>query len=70
MAKRKRRRKADVRVFFHDEVPQIGSGWRGVTIKQVGYKWAHLTETGTETNFRLPISKWNEMVAGSNRRMK
>lgn len=56
-------------MFFHDEVPAVGSGWRGVTIRKEGHKWAHLTETGTQTNFRLPLEKWQEMRKQSERRL-
>lgn len=72
MTARRRRKykgpKSDIRVFLHDEVPAIGSGWRGITIRKEGRLWAHLTETSTATNFKLPIAKWREIAKSSLRR--
>jgi hypothetical protein len=32
-----------VKIYFEDECPRIGSGWRTVTVRE-GRKWAYLTD--------------------------
>ncbi len=60
---RKRRPKADCRIYFGDEAPAIGCGWRGVTIRKLGRKWAHIMETATGTRARLRLEVWERLFA-------
>lgn len=40
-------------IYFEDECPRIGSGWRVVDVRE-GDKWAHLsTETGRKARITL-----------------
>ncbi len=58
---RKRRRKLPpncYRVYFHDEAPSIGCGWRMVQLESIGRKWAKIREVATGTPVRLPARVW------------
>jgi hypothetical protein len=59
--KRKRRKKADCRVWFQDEAPTIGNGLRGVTVVKIGRKWVRIQETSTGRAARLPLRVWEEL---------
>ena len=48
------------RVFFEDEAPRIGSGWRWVTYK-IGRKWVRFTSIGDGGKARLPIKMLDTM---------
>ena len=52
------------RVFFEDEAPRIGSGWRSVHIK-VGHKWVFFTDTVTKARVRKPIKEATAIILGS-----
>lgn len=42
-------------IYFQDECPKIGAGWRVVNIRE-GDKWAHLsTETGRKQRITLDL---------------
>ena len=56
-------------VFFGDEVKAVGNGFRGITVKQLGRKWAHLQETASGLNFRLPLQRWLDLERTSTKRM-
>jgi len=43
------------RIYFEDEAPRIGMGWRTVAVK-VGRKWLHLTCAASGRTQRLPVS--------------
>ena len=62
-------KKPDHYVFLQDEVKGLGTGFRGVTERLIGRKWAWLTETATETNFKLPVAMWEMLLAKSQRRL-
>lgn len=53
-----------MRLFFEDECPRIGSGWRTVVVK-LGYKWAFFTDVATHTRTRLPVKEAEEIIRGS-----
>lgn len=57
----RKRTRSDLRVFLQDEAPRVGCGWRGVKIRKVGPKWAHLVETATGTGFKVPRRVWDSM---------
>lgn len=50
-----------MRVYLHDEAPRVGTGWRGVKIKTIGRKWAHLVETSSDIGFKVPVRVWESM---------
>ena len=58
---RKRKPRSDLRVFLYDEAPRVGTGWRGIKIKTVGRKWAHLEETVSGIGFKVPVTIWERM---------
>ena len=62
-------KKPDHYVFMQDEVKGIGTGFRGITERLVGRKWAWLTETATGDNFKLPVAKYTEIVSRSGKRL-
>lgn len=45
-----------VEIYFHDEAPKIGCGWRRCNI-EVGRKWVRITERATGARVRLPKSR-------------
>lgn len=57
----KRRPKSTHRLWLGDELPNIGSGWRGVTVTKVGHKWVTLYETATGFRARMTVTMWNSM---------
>lgn len=58
----KRKKKSDLRLYLYDEVPRVGSGWRGVQVVKIGRVWARLRETSTEIPFKIPVKLYNEVV--------
>jgi len=46
------------RAYF--DHPAIGCGWRGVAVLKTGYKWVHLREISTGTNFKLSVEDWED----------
>lgn len=58
---RRRKPRSDMRVYLHDEAPRVGTGWRGVKIKTIGRKWAHLVETSSDIGFKVPVRVWESM---------
>jgi hypothetical protein len=53
------------RIYFQDECPRIGSGWRVVDVWE-GEKWAHLaTDTGRRSRIRL--EELDRLEAGTER---
>lgn len=55
---------ATVRIFFEDEAPRIGSGWRTVHVR-VGRKWVFFTDTVTKARVRKPLSEATPIILGS-----
>lgn len=53
-----------MRIFFEDEAPRIGSGWRKVYVK-IGRKWVHFTDTVTEARVRKPLREALPIILGS-----
>ncbi len=51
------------RVFFHDEAPKIGSGWRRVLVISVGPKWAKIKGYYSPRATRLKRSVWDQIVS-------
>jgi len=45
-------------IYFKDEAPRIGSGWRKVTVKK-GRKWVHLF--GKDAKKKLLMRQWKVM---------
>lgn len=47
-------------VYFQDECPRLGAGWRMVLVK-VGYKWVRLTDAlGRRTKIKRGV--WEHIV--------
>jgi hypothetical protein len=61
MAKRSRKKRSDLRVYLYDEVPRVGTGWRGVQLVKRGRVWVHLKETATGIAFKLPVGIFARM---------
>lgn len=53
-----------MRLFFEDEAPRIGSGWRTVEVK-VGRKWVFFTDTSNGNRVRLPVTEALPIITGS-----
>lgn len=53
--------KASHRVYFMDECPVIGCGWRGILLRKLGWKWAYITEVSTGQRARLKVPVWNSL---------
>lgn len=53
-----------MRLFFEDEAPRIGAGWRKVHVK-VGRKWVVFRDTASDARARLPIDKAFPIILGS-----
>ncbi len=60
MARKKKR--SDLRLYLYDEVPRVGTGWRGVQVIKIGRVWAHLRETSTGLAFKLPVDLYKRMI--------
>lgn len=43
-------------IYFEDEAPRIGCGWRYCNI-EIGRKWARVTERATGKRVRFPKEK-------------
>ncbi len=64
VSKRKRQRYATgTRVYFFDEVPVIGSGWRTVEVIKSGRKWTRIEEISTGRTARLSTEVWCRLLA-------
>lgn len=50
-----------MRLYFNDECPRIGSGWRSVEIK-VGNKWVYFTYPPTGAKAKLKLSDAMEII--------
>lgn len=46
------------RVYFRDEAPAIGCGWRGIELLDMGWKWARIRERSTGTVVRMLAKNW------------
>lgn len=52
-------------IYFQDECPRIGAGWRVVNVRE-GDKWAYLsTDTGRKA--RIKIDLWDKLEEGTER---
>jgi hypothetical protein len=58
---RRKRKQADLRVYFGDEVPRIGCGWRGIDIVTLGRKWVRIKELGSGRAARLKRPVWDQL---------
>ena len=58
-----------MRIFFEDECPRIGSGWRTVDIK-IGRKWITFQSTSSGVRAKLPIKDGFPIIMESIRRSK
>jgi hypothetical protein len=56
--------KPQMRLFFEDEAPRIGSGWRTVEVK-VGRKWVRFTDTASNAKARLALKDAFPIILGS-----
>lgn len=56
--------KSPMRLYFEDEAPRIGSGWRTVEVK-VGRKWVRFADTASDAKARLPLDKAFPIILGS-----
>ena len=48
------------RVYFEDECPAIGAGWRLVMAK-IGYKWVHVKTPGAGRGTRISRKMWDKL---------
>lgn len=53
-------------IYFQDECPRIGSGWRVVTVQE-GDKWAYL-RTSTGRKARVTLDQLDKLETSSERR--
>lgn len=51
-----------MRVFFHDEWPALGSGWRKVQIVSKGWKWVTIRSPYKASRKRFTRKQWSEMA--------
>ena len=49
------------RIFFEDEAPRIGCGWRWVTVI-VGHKWVRVVETSTGARAKFSIKQFEQIM--------
>lgn len=49
-------------LLLNNDIPSLGTGWRAVTLKKLGRKWAHFSSTADGTNYKLPVKKWEELT--------
>lgn len=61
----RRRPRPQRRVYFEDEAPSLGAGWRGVDVVSVGRKWVRLRSPFTGRRARLPRPVWDRLVAAA-----
>lgn len=47
-------------VFFQDEAPRIGCGWRKIEVVQKGYKWVRVSYQGGQC-VRLKRRVWDDI---------
>jgi len=47
-------------VYFQDEAPKVGAGWR-VVIAKVGYKHVHLREPHAAQGTRISRKTWDTL---------
>jgi len=50
----------EIRIFFEDEAPRIGSGIRTVRVRE-GEKYAYLTDVASGRTQRLPIELFDKI---------
>ena len=55
---------SSMRIYFEDEAPRIGSGWRTVDIK-VGHKWVYFTDNVTDVRVRKALKDAIPIILGS-----
>ena len=48
------------RVYFEDECPTVGAGWRPV-IAKVGYKWVRLKAPHAERGTKIKRIVWDKL---------
>jgi hypothetical protein len=48
------------RVYFEDEAPTIGSGWRPV-IAKIGYKWVHVRDPNAQRGKKIKRDVWDKL---------
>lgn len=48
------------RVYFEDECPSIGAGWRPV-VARIGYKWVHIKTPGAERGTKIKRLVWDKL---------
>lgn len=59
---------AKMRLYFEDEAPRIGSGWRTVYVN-LGYKWARIRCAASGRGTKLLRAKFDPiMLKGENAR--
>lgn len=56
-----------MRLFFEDECPRIGSGWRTIDIK-VGRKWITFQDSANGTKAKMAMDEAFPIINGSIRR--
>ena len=57
---------ATMRVYFEDEAPRIGAGWRTVHVV-LGYKWARIKCAASGRGCRLPRSLFDKIMVKGER---
>jgi hypothetical protein len=55
-----------MRVYFEDEAPRIGSGWRTIYVT-VGYKWARIRCAASGRGTRLPRGVFDKIMVKGER---
>lgn len=60
---RKRRKHAEMAVYFQDQAPRIGSGWRGINVVTLGRKWVRIESHASGKTARLSLRVWNALLA-------
>jgi hypothetical protein len=64
MATRRKKKRSDMTVYFQDEAPRIGCGWRAVVIVKRGRKWTRVRDL-LGTPAKLDNRTWAEIERGA-----
>jgi hypothetical protein len=48
-------------IYFKDEVPRIGSGWRYIVVDKLGWKWVTIRDPHSHRKARIRRSLWDRL---------
>jgi hypothetical protein len=58
-----------MRVYFEDEAPRIGAGWRTVHVTSLGYKWARLKCAASGRGVRIRRAVFDQLAGKGERKI-